>query len=121
GGFHSSDFGGFHGGGDFDRSFGSDFGGLREGDYGGGFRSEGLGGGYREGGFGGYDGDRAGGLRDGGYFDTLSRGELGGFLGLPTDGGLHAASGAYRTRGYVSGADRAAAWRGGAIGRVYEG
>jgi len=121
GGFHGGGFGGggYHGGGfgggDFGRGgFGGE-GGYRgnEGAFG---RSEagnyaGIGqretSGYRggEGNWGGgFRGDAAGlGGEAGRWGGSLNRGELNGFLGLPTDGGMHAASGALANRGFNSG------------------
>jgi len=126
-------FGGFHGGGGFGGYHGGGFsGGYRGGYSGGGYRAGGYsggygGGGYRAGGYragtfgggyagGGFSGYRSGGdafsgVRAGQWGGTVNRGELNSFLGLPTDAGMHAASGAYG----------AAAWRGGATGHVYEG
>ena len=108
-------------------------GGYHEGGYGGGYHGDSFSGGYHEGGYGGersggYDaggyragGASTGGFRESGYGDSVNRSQLNGFLGLPTDGGMHAAGGAEATRGYAFGGDSAAAWRGGATGHVYEG
>jgi hypothetical protein len=102
GGFDRGSFGGGYGGG-FDRgSFGAggyggfDRGNLGAGSYGGFDR-----GGYSAGSFdrvgysaGGYRAASAeGGFRAADYGGSLNRGELNGFLGLPTDGGMHAAGG----------------------------
>jgi hypothetical protein len=129
GGFHGGGgFGGFHGGGGFGG------GGFHEGGYGGGFGGgrEGEFGGSRDGGFdssgfrgGDYGGDRAGGFGGGfssrDYGGSLSRGSLGSFLGLPTDGGMHAAGGAVGERGAAASPYGFAAGRAGASGHVYQG
>jgi hypothetical protein len=88
GGFHAGGFGGagFHAGG-----FGGEAGGFRASGFGG------EAGGARAGGFGG----QAGGFRAGG--GSLSRGQLNSFLGLPTDGGMHAAGGAIGSGGAAGG------------------
>ncbi|MCE9548236.1 MAG: protocadherin, partial [Planctomycetia bacterium] len=146
GGFHGGGgFGGFHGGGGggfHEGGFGG--GGFHEGGFGGGggFHEGGFGGGgFHEGGFGSGGGFRdagAGGFHDGGFaggraegfgadgfrggdYAGVNRSQLGGFLGLPTDSGMHAAAGAWGGSGAVAGADGAAAWRGGAAGGVYHG
>jgi hypothetical protein len=121
GGFGGGGFGGrgeFGGGGFGDRGFG----GSREGGFGGGF------GGGREGGLdsGGFRGDDFGGDRFGGfssrdYGGSLSRSNLGSFLGLPTDGGMHAAGGAFGERGAAASPYGFAAGRAGASGHVYQG
>ncbi len=127
-------FGGFHGGGG--RSFGGggwgggrsygggergygggyggdrDYGGERSfGGYSGGYRGGDEFGGYRAGGFASegdrFGGDSFSGFRGDSYGGSLSRGSLNSFLGLPTDGGMHAASGA--------------AWHGDASGGIYRG
>jgi hypothetical protein len=51
----------------------------------------------------------------------LNRGQLNSFLGLPTDGGMHAAAGAAGGGGMVAGPDAAAAGRWGATGHAYQG
>ena len=111
GGFHS---GGFEAGGYHADSFGG--GGYRADSFsGGGYRADSFGGGefhtdsFGTGGVGGYRtsdfgnaGNRAGGFNEGGlreggfsgYGDSVNRGQLNSFLGLPTDGGFHAAAGA---------------------------
>lgn len=150
GGFHGGGFsgGGFHGesfgGGGFDRGgyAGADFNrgsvggaGFDRASYGGvGFDRGGYGGaGFDRGGYGGAGFDRpalggdsfdrgvsAGGLRAGSYGSQVSRGELNGFLGLPTDGGMHAAAGAsagvYQRPGGAEVAHVSAAQRGAAAG-----
>lgn len=95
--------GGFDSGGF--RTGGFDTGAARAGGYGaGGFRTGGLDAGGVRGGQAGADGFRAG-----GYGGSLNRGELNSFLGLPTDGGMHAAAGDYGARGTVAGTGRATA------------
>jgi hypothetical protein len=79
GGFDRGSFGGGYGGGNFDRSS------LGGGNF---DRGSFGGGNFDRGSFGGGGFDRAG-----GYGGSLSRGNLNSFLGLPTDGGMHAASG----------------------------
>ncbi len=58
---------------------------------------------------GGYhpDGYGAGGYHPGGYgaYGSVNRGELNGFLGLPTDAGLHAAGGTFANTGLACGRD----------------
>jgi hypothetical protein len=109
GGFHAGGFGaGGFGGGGF-HAGGFETGGFHAG----GFAGEA--GGFHAGGFGG----EAGGFRAGG--GSLSRGQLSSFLGLPTDGGTHAAEGAIAGGGAVAGPGGAAAWRGGATARTYQG
>jgi hypothetical protein len=99
GGFGGGDFnrGGF-GGGDFNRGgFGGDSG-YRGGE-----------GGYRAGGYGegGYHPDAygAGGYHPGGYgaYGSVNRGQLNGFLGLPTDGGLSAGAATFANHGLGGG------------------
>jgi hypothetical protein len=108
GGFDRGSFGGYGGG--FDRggySGGFDRGSFGGGSYGGFDRSSFNAGGFNRGGYnvGGFDrgGYNAGSYRAAGgeggfraadYGGSLNRGELNGFLGLPTDGGMHAARGA---------------------------
>jgi hypothetical protein len=124
GGFGGGGFGGYRGGGfggGFDRGGfgGGGFGniGYHGGDFGGGSIG-GFRGGEGEGGFGqrqsiGYRGGDAGGFDNSvrntgswggdagrwGNGDAVNRGQLNSFLGLPTDGGLGAASGAIANRG----------------------
>lgn len=136
GGFGGGGFGGGFGGsrGGFSGFSGGGFGGGREGGFGGsnfgGDRAGGFGGnfgGAREGGFGagGFGGERAGGF--GGDFSSrdfgggLSRSSLGGFLGLPTDSGFHAASGSAAERGAAASPYGFAAGRAGASGDIYHG
>ena len=99
GGFGGGDFnrGGF-GGGDFNRgSFGGDSGyrggegGYHAGSYGeGGYHPDAYGaGGYHPGGYGGYG--------------SVNRGQLNGFLGLPTDGGLGAGAATFANHGIGGG------------------
>ncbi len=129
GGFSGGDFrGGGFGGGDF-HAGGFDAGGLNSG----GFRA----GGFDAGGFhtdsvgaAGFNGARAGGFSDGGfreggfgagaYGGTVNRGQLNGFLGLPTDGGFHAAAGVeghvYQGPGGTTVAHGAAGIQGAAVG-----
>ena len=120
GGFGGGGFGGYHGGG-FAGGGGSHAGGFDAG----GFHAGGFdAGGFHAGGFdasGFHGGDFEGVQRAGGFGGSLDRGELNSFLGLPTDGGMHAAGGAFSEGGFASGADGAAAWRGGAAGHVYQG
>ena len=108
-------FGGFHGGGFHGGGYGGFSGGF--GGYRGGFSSDRFGG-YGGERFGGYGGDRlvvstprpaataaivaslpvgfdSGNLSGRDHGDLLNRSSLNSFLGLPTDGGMHAASGAY--------------------------
>jgi hypothetical protein len=95
GGFHGGGFGGYHGGG-FAGGGGYHAGGFSAG----GFHAGGYdAGGYHAGGFnaGGFHGggDFSGGAeREGGFGGSVDRGQLNSFLGLPTDGGMHAAGGA---------------------------
>jgi hypothetical protein len=140
--------GGFGGG---SRSGGFEGGGSREGGFGGSSRSSGFEGGSfggsrsggfeggtsREGGFGGssrssgfeggsFGGSRSGGFEGGGFGGSRSggdvnRNQLSGFLGMPTDGGMHAAGGATASRGYAAGSEGAAAYRGGATAHAYQG
>jgi len=149
GGFHGGGFsGGFDrgsfGGGGFDRgSYGggfdrSSYGGFDRSSYSGGFDRSSYGGvdrssygtAWNRSSYGGVDrssygsgfansGARAGGFSD--YGGSVNRGQLNSFLGLPTDGGFHAANGAYGARGLAAGPDGAAAYRGGATGHVYQG
>jgi len=120
GGFHAGGFGGgfggFHAGG-FDagafHAGGFDAGGYRAGGFNaGGYRAGGFdAGGFRAGGYGGEPAtagvgnlmplrsESLGGFHEGGpggfrYGTPLGRNELGSFLGLPTDSGMHAAAGA---------------------------
>ena len=101
GGFHGGGFGGFHGGsfggGGFDRG---SFGGAEHGSYGG-FDRGGYGGfdhnsygGAEHSSYGGFDRGSYGGFDRSSYGGSLNRGDLNSFLGLPTDGGMHAAGGA---------------------------
>jgi hypothetical protein len=118
GGFHGGGYGGFHGGG-----YGGFHGGGSEagGFHGGGFEA----GGDRAGGFDSFHagGSEAGGFHAAGYGGdagrgdayagsvnrgslnrgSLNRGELNSFLGMPTDGGMHAVAGAYGARGIGAG------------------
>jgi hypothetical protein len=113
-GFHAGGFdaGGFHAGG-FDTG-GLGAGGFHAGGVGAeGFHAGGLG----AGGFGAAGG-RAGEFGAGG---AVSRGQLNSFLGLPTDGGMHAAGGAFAGAGAVAGPERAAGFSGEASGHVYQG
>jgi hypothetical protein len=102
GGFHAGGYGGFHAGGFGGYHYGG-YGGYHAGGYvgyhAGGFDSDRYGGGD----FGGYraDGFDFSAYRTGGYGGDLSRGELGSFLGLPTDGGMHAAAGTFAAAGRV--------------------
>ena len=117
-------FGGFHGGGGFGGFHAGGYGGFHSGGFGGesgGFHDGGFeGGGYRAGGseFGGYHagGFDSGGYRASAYGGSVDRSQLGGFLGMPTDGGMHAASGAYGSRAAVAGPEGFAAGRGIAAG-----
>ena len=99
--------GGFSGGGYHGASFGG--GGFDRGSYGGASFDRGSYGGanFDRGSYGGagfnrttFSGDSfdrgatEGGFRAGGYGGDVSRSQLGGFLGLPTDGGMHAAASA---------------------------
>jgi hypothetical protein len=126
GGFHGGGFGGYHGGG----FGGGGFGGYHGGGFGGGgYHGGGQGfGGSREGGFsdyrgGGFEGGgdrfagyRGGGFENGGYHGgedgaygadrwggSLNRGQLNGFLGLPTDAGLHSAGSDWAGHGAFNG------------------
>ncbi len=142
GGFHGGgSFGGFHGGG----FSGGSFGGFRTDSFGGGgYRAGGFGGdsfhagGYEGGAYhaGGYEGGayRAGGFEGGAYhaggfeggayhagaYGSVNRGQLDSFLGLPTDGGFHAAAGAeghvYQGAGGTTVAHASAGVRGAAVG-----
>ena len=130
-------FGGFHGGGGFGGYHGGGGnGGFHSSGFGGGFHEGGLGGyggfhegslgGFHEGDLGGYGGFRSGGLGAGGfgagaYGHSVNRGQLNSFLGLPTDGGMHAAGGAWGSGGFAGGAGGAAAGRYGAEGHAYQG
>jgi hypothetical protein len=129
GGFGGGDIGGFHAGG-----YGGQLGGYHAGGFdAGGYRAGSDAGGFRSGGFdaggmhtsdiGGYRGGEFGSdsFRNSAAGGSLNRGTLNSFLGLPTDSGMHAAAGAYGSRGAVSGSEGAAAWRGGATGHVYQG
>lgn len=114
GGFGGYRGGGFGGGSGGFRGDEGGFGGYRGGEAGfGGYRGdEGGFGGYRggEGDFGGYRGagDRNIGYHPGGYgagyrSGSLNRGELNGFLGLPTDAGLHTAGGDFANVNRIGG------------------
>jgi len=117
-------FGGFSGGG-FDRSSFSGGSVDRSSFNGGCFdRSSFSGGSFDRSSVGGYSADRAGGfsesgVRAGGYGGSVSRGSLDSFLGLPTDGGMHAAGGvsahAYEGAGGVDAAHVSAGERGAAV------
>ena len=107
-------FGGFHGGGFSGGGFGG--GGFHAGGMeAGGFHADNFGGGaYRADSFAG------GGYRAGGYGGSVNRGQLDSFLGLPTDGGFHAAAGAeghvYQGPGGTTVAHGAAGIQGAAVG-----
>jgi len=96
GGDRSSFGGGSFGGGSFDRGSvgGASFGGgdrssFNNGSFGGGDRSSFGGGSFDRSSFGGGGADRTG-----GYGYSVNRSSLNSFLGMPTDGGMHAAGGA---------------------------
>jgi len=99
GGFHGGGFGGYHAGG-FGGYRGFDSGGYRAGGFDdSGFRAGGIdSSGLRTGGFD--SGVLGGGFRSD-YGGSLNRGEMNSFLGLPTDGGMHAAGGAFGASGHV--------------------
>lgn len=118
GGFHAGGYGGYGG----YHAGGGEAGGYHEGGYGGygGYHAGGFeAGGYHAGGFEGSEGYHAGGLEGGGG-SSLDRGQLNSFLGLPTDGGMHAAGGAYGS-GFAASPEGAFAGRAGAEGHVYQG
>ena len=139
GGFHGGSFGGggfdrsSYGGGGFDRG-GYCGGGFDRSSYGGGSfdRSSYGGGDFDRSGFGGGSVDRSsysggfdrggdyGGASYAGYGGSVNRGQLNSFLGLPTDGGFHAASGDYGYHGAVAGS-QVRRHGGGASARAYQG
>ncbi len=121
GGFHAS---GFSGGGYHAESFGG--GGYHADSFGGGaYHADSFGGGaYHADSLGGgaYHADSlgGGGYHAGGYGGTVNRGQLDSFLGLPTDGGFHAAAGAeghvYQGPGGTTVAHGSAGIQGAAVG-----
>ncbi|MCH5376100.1 MAG: protocadherin [Planctomycetes bacterium] len=129
GGMHAGGFGGAAGGlgGDSFHAGGFGAGGVGAGGLGGGgLGAGGFGGdGARAGGFGGDGlGSRGfgnGGLGAGGFSGAPNRSQLNSFLGLPTDGGMHAAGGAVGGWGAAAGPEGAAAARGGATAHEYQG
>ena len=100
GGFHAGGFegGGYHGGG-LEGGYGGyhaggfEAGGFHEGGYdAGGYHAGGFdAGGYHAGGYSGWDSGRF----NAGSYASHSAGQLDSFLGLPTDGGFHAAAGGW--------------------------
>ena len=125
GGFHADSFsgGGYHAGG-FEGGLGG--GGFHADSFsGGGYHADSFGGGaYHADSFGGgaYHADSfgSGGYHAGGYGGSVNRGQLDSFLGLPTDGGFHAAAGAeghvYQAPGGATVAHGSAGVRGAAVG-----
>ena len=127
GGYHADSFGGGSFGGDAFRGDSFSGGGVRADSFsGGGFRADSFGGdsfgGARADFSGGFD--RAGGATAGSFragdYGSVDRGQLNSFLGLPTDGGFHAAAGAeghvYQGAGATTVVHGSAGVRGAAVG-----